>query len=98
MKRQYIIKHVYYTKECCKIIYILYVDSSYKECVSKMRRSGGGAKFFRFYFSVLPPKDVYLCAFDRGDRGASFDILMSFLRRLENFLRSREVKHFHFQA
>ena len=81
-----------------KISFLEKTREVYKECVSKMRRSGGGAKFFRLHFSVLPPKDVYLCALDRGDRGASFDILMSFLRRLENFLRSREVKHFHFQA
>ncbi len=48
------------------------------------------------HFSVWHPNVLYWCAFDRRDLCASLDVLMSFLRRLENFLQCRKVETFSF--
>ena len=48
------------------------------------------------HFSVWNPNVLYRCAFDKRDLCASFDVFMSSLRRLENFLQRREVETFLF--
>ncbi len=54
--------------------------------------------FCGLHFSVLYPNVLYRYAFDRRNLDASFDLLMSFLRRLENFLHRREVETFLFSS
>ena len=56
----------------------------------------GGGKFFRFAGLRLESKLAYWCAFERGEVCASPDTIVSFIRRLENFLRHFEIEKFGF--